>query len=98
MLSSIYASEHVPLAAKKKHSLLPDTLGVVLAGTEATANVLITVMYYLLSRPERLERLQMELRKQLPTDSRMVEFQQLKRLRYLVSALSIVKPRSLIIL
>uniref|UniRef100_A0A093UXV6 Trichodiene oxygenase n=1 Tax=Talaromyces marneffei PM1 TaxID=1077442 RepID=A0A093UXV6_TALMA len=83
MLSSIYASEHVPLAAKTKHSLLPDTLGVVLAGTEATANVLITVMYYLLSRPESLQRLQTELRKQLPTDHHTIEFQQLKRLPYL---------------
>jgi hypothetical protein len=92
MLSSIYASEHVPLAAKTKHSLLPDTLGVVLAGTEATANVLITVMYYLLSRPESLERLQMELRKELPTDHHRIEFQQLKRLPYLVSALSVAKP------
>ncbi|EED11797.1 benzoate 4-monooxygenase cytochrome P450, putative [Talaromyces stipitatus ATCC 10500] len=83
MLPAIYASDKVPPEAKKRSSLLPDTLGVVLAGTEATANVLDTIMYYLLKDKEKLERLQTELWETLPGNSENVDFQQLKDLPYL---------------
>lgn len=85
MLASIYASERVPPEVKQMSSLLPDTLGIVLAGTEATANVLVAIMYHLLQNPEKLARLQAELCEKLPGDINEIEFQKLKGLRYLVS-------------
>lgn len=62
-----------------------ETIGVFLAGTEATSNVLVTLVYHLITNPMILSQLQGELRGAIPDEDYLPSLPELKRLPYLVS-------------
>jgi len=68
---------------KSPARLHTETLGAVIAGTEATANVLVTATFYLLSNPACCERLKAELRDTWPNEGRP-DIKNLLQLHYLV--------------
>ena len=68
---------------KSPARLHTETLGAVIAGTEATANVLVTATFHLLSNPVCCERLKAELRDAWPNEG-SPGIQNLLQLPYLV--------------
>ena len=50
----------LPEKFKRPSRVHSETLGAIIAGTEATANVLVTAFFNLLSNPDCLEKLQQE--------------------------------------
>ena len=76
---------------KSPARLHSETLGAIIAGTEASANVLVTATFYLLSNPTCCERLKSELREAWPSKGRP-DIKNLLQLPYLVSRFG--KPHS----
>ena len=75
----------LPIKYKSPARLHTETLGAILAGTEATANVLVTATFYLLSNPACCERLKAEVREAWPIQGNL-DINDLLQLPYLVSA------------
>jgi cytochrome P450 len=68
---------------KSPQRLHTEVLGAIIAGTEGTANVLITATFYLLSNPKCRQKLQTELRKGWPRSGHP-SLKQLLKFPYLV--------------
>ena len=73
----------LPEKYKTSDRLHTETLGAIIAGTEATANVLVTATFYLLSNPACCERLKAELREAWPGEGDP-DMKDLLQLPYLV--------------
>jgi cytochrome P450 len=69
---------------KSPARLHSEVLGAIIAGTEATANVLVTATFHLLSNPTCCERLKAELREAWPSKGNP-DIKNLLQLPYLVS-------------
>ena len=81
---------------KSPDCLYTKTLGTIIAGTEAIVNVLVTVMFYLLSNPICYKRLKAELREAWPSQGNP-EIKDLLQLPYLVSTLGISESNVILI-
>lgn len=73
----------LPMKYKSRARLHSETLGAIIAGTEATANVLVTATFYLLSNPTCCEKLKTELREAWPSRGNP-DIKSLLQLPYLV--------------
>lgn len=77
----------LPPEEKTLPRLAQETQTLVGAGTETTGNTLSVTTYHLLEDPNRARRLQLELQSIHPGPAGILEYEQLKKLPYLVREL-----------
>lgn len=84
LFDQVWDSKLPPLE-KKQARLAQEVRSAIGAGTETTSNALTVITYHLLSYPDKLQRLQLELRKLEPNPDADVGLCDLEKLPYLVS-------------
>ena len=72
----------LPESEKSSARLADEAMNLLSAGTDSTANTLAVIVYHLLSNPDKLQKLQAELRGALPPDS-LTDFSKIETLPYL---------------
>ena len=86
---------NLPPSEKTAYRLASEASTFMGAGTETTARTLAVASYYLISNPEMMERLKMELKKIMPTLDTVVSLPALEKLPYLAEYRVLTVARAL---